>query len=91
MPHTKQQDREPYKEVVNKLTHIQFKTKGDLEYLIYCCLAIYKESRETNYVNLHDAVYAAHHAGDEFKRRYLDVREDRAANQNGEAFYGDKQ
>ncbi len=37
-----------------------------------------------NYRSLHDAVYAIIHAGEEVKRRYLDVEEDRAIKRNGD-------
>jgi len=58
--------------------------KGDLEYCLYKLLVKYMSTREKNYSNLHDAVYAAAHVSDEFRRRYLDKREDVAQETNGD-------
>ena len=37
-----------------------------------------------NYSNLHDATYACQHVSDEFRRRFLDKREDQAMQINGD-------
>lgn len=43
-------------------------------------------TKEFCYDNLHDTVYAAIHAGEEYKRRYLDPREDGAKERNGDIY-----
>lgn len=62
----------------------RIETKGDLEYLIFLLMKKYMETRENRYTTLHDCVYAAIHAGEEFKRRFLDVREEQALKKNGD-------
>lgn len=42
------------------------------------------EDKEKRYSTLHDCTYAAQHCADEFRRRYLDRREDAAMNKNGD-------
>ena len=59
-------------------------TKGELEYCIFTLMKLYMEDKEKRYSTLHDCTYAAQHCADEFRRRYLDKREDRAMNQNGD-------
>jgi len=59
-------------------------SKGILEYCVFKLLKFYMKSREFRYSDLHDATYACIHAGDEFKRRYLDKREDDAIKENGD-------
>jgi hypothetical protein len=44
----------------------------------------YYAAREWNYTNLHDCCYAAQHCADEFRRRFLDKREDAARVENGD-------
>ena len=44
----------------------------------------YMSTRDFRYSNLHDCVYAAIHCGDEFRRLYLDVRENQARESNGD-------
>ena len=54
------------------------------EYLIFVLLLKFISTREKRYSTLHDATYGCIHAGEEFKRRYLDVREDYAKEENGD-------
>jgi len=82
MPYIEPHIRPFYDGVLNEIQEI--KTKGDLEYCIFKLLLAYMKTRKGNYTNLHDAVYAAIHAGEEFKRRLLDVREDAAIELNGD-------
>ena len=42
------------------------------------------KTKPYKYSDLHDCVYAAQHCADEFRRRYLDKREDRARKENGD-------
>ena len=41
-------------------------------------------TRDARYSTLHDCVYAVQHTADEFKRRFLDKREDDAREINGD-------
>lgn len=59
-------------------------TKGDLEYIIFALMKKYMSSREYKYSTLHDCVYSVAHVSDEFRRRYLDKREDQARETNGD-------
>jgi hypothetical protein len=59
-------------------------TKGELEYCIFSLMVKYYAAREWNYTNLHDCCYAAQHCADEFRRRFLDKREDAARVENGD-------
>ena len=42
------------------------------------------KDKEPRYSNYHDTTYSAIHCGDEYRRRYLDVREDGAIQENGD-------
>ena len=85
MPYIKQSDREKYNKVTDALYLAkEIETKGDLEYLVFKLMIKYMNSREARYSTLHDCVYAVQHASDEFRRRYLDKREDEALNINGD-------
>lgn len=82
MPYIVKEKRDIYDQVLNQLRIIE--TKGDLEYCIFKLLKIYMTNKTVNYSNLHDTVYAAIHAGHEYERRYLDVRENQAMGKNGD-------
>jgi hypothetical protein len=84
MPYIKKEDREKYDVALNQIQEIH--TKGDLEYCIFKLMQTYMSTRSVRYSNLHDTVYASVHCGDEFRRRYLDVREDVAREDNGDVF-----
>lgn len=47
-------------------------------------MKIYMANRENRYSTLHDCSYAVQHASDEFRRRYLDARENLAMTENGD-------
>ena len=81
MPYIKQEDRVNFDQVLNGLP--PFTTKGELEYCIYSMMKRYAAGRAFNYSNLHDATYAAHHCADEFRRNFLDYREEEAEYTNG--------
>lgn len=85
MPHINYNQREKYEKIISALKNTQIETKGDLEYIVYNVIKQYMSTRGYRYSNLHDAVYGAIHAGEEFKRLYLDKREDEAISINGEA------
>ena len=82
MPYVKQSDRTKYEKMIVSCPNIS--SKGELEYIIYCLMKIYMIDKEYRYSTLHDCVYACIHAGEEFKRRYLDKREDEAIKENGD-------
>ena len=82
MPYIKKELRGHYDIIIDNLPKIE--NKGDLEYCIFKLIKKYMSTREYRYSNLHEAVYAAIHAGEEFKRRYLDLREDKAVIENGD-------
>jgi hypothetical protein len=82
MPYIKQGDRVKFNEVLSELP--PFTTKGELEYCIFYLMKEYMTTRDFNYSNLHDTVYAAIHCGDEYRRRFLDKREDDANLTNGD-------
>lgn len=81
MPYIEEQLRSRY-EVLNSLPEIS--TKGELEYCIFKLMKVYMSTRSYKYTNLHDTVYAAAHCADEFRRRFLDGREDTAIIENGD-------
>lgn len=68
----------------SKLDNLVIKGKGELEYCIYKLLKRYMVDKSYTYTYLHDAVYGAVHAAEEFKRRNLDIREDKALQENGD-------
>jgi hypothetical protein len=82
MPYISQDKREKYRDKL--LTISKIETKGELEYCIFLLMKIYMLDKEYKYSNLHDTVYAAQHCADEFRRRYLDIREDTAIETNGD-------
>lgn len=82
MPYIKNENRIPYKKMIDLLPEI--KTKGDLEYIVFSVMKKFMKTRAFRYSTLHDCVYAVIHTGEEFKRRYLDKREDDAKKQNGD-------
>lgn len=79
-----QKERSQYDNIRLEIERTPIQTKGDLEYLIYSLMRQYMATRENRYSNLHDTVYAAMHCADEYRRRYLDKREDEAIAANGD-------
>lgn len=84
MPYVKQEDREKYRYLKETIIKHPIETKGDLEYLVFELMKQYMSTREARYSTLHDCVYGVQHASDEFRRRYLDKREDEAKDKNGD-------
>ena len=82
MPYIKKELRGGYDIIIDNLPKIE--NKGDLEYCIFKLIKKYMSNREYRYSTLHEAVYATIHAGEEFKRRYLDERENQAIVENGD-------
>lgn len=85
MPYIKGEDRLKYIDIYKEIEKLkEITTKGDLEYLIALLQQKYMSTREQRYSTLHDCTYATIHAGDEFRRRFLDKREDEAREINGD-------
>ncbi len=82
MPYIKAELREKYKKIIQQIQQID--NKGDLEYCVFLLQNIYMRTREFRYSTLHDCVYAVQHCADEFRRRFLDKREDEARGKNGD-------
>jgi hypothetical protein len=82
MPYIDPKERDFFDQELNKIPTIS--TKGQLEYCIFKLMKTYMSAREFRYSVLHDIVYAAQHCADEFRRRYLDKREDKAREDNGD-------
>ena len=82
MPYIKPEDRINFYEMFKWCPEI--KTKGELEFLIFKLMKKYMENKEYRYSTLHDCTYAVMHCADEFRRRFLDKREDEAMTTNGD-------
>ena len=82
MPYIKKNDRTKFDKVLNNLPELE--TKGELEYVVYKIMKRFMRNREFRYTPLHACVYAVMHCADEFRRRFLDKREDDARNNNGD-------
>jgi hypothetical protein len=82
MPYIQPINRPQYEDVLRGLPIIQ--TKGDLEFCIFYLMRKFMWSRTPRYSTLHEAAYAATHCADEFRRRFLDAREDEARRENGD-------
>jgi len=85
MPYIRQEDRNKYGEILHSLKRLpEITSKGDLEFLIFLLMKKYMSTKESRYTTLHDCTYAAAHCSDEFRRRFLDKREDSALDENGD-------
>ena len=82
MPYIKKENRQKYDEVLREMPY--FQNKGELEYVIFYLMRQYMTNKEYRYSILHDCTYAAQHCADEFRRRYLDKRENEARETNGD-------
>ena len=82
MPYIEEDRRRQYNIIIDNLSKIE--TKGDLEYIVFKLMKKFMKTREYRYTPLHECVYAVMHCADEFRRRYLDKREDKAREDNGD-------
>lgn len=82
MPYIEEDNRDRYNKALERIPEIR--SKGDLEYCIFYLQKLFMSSRSWRFSNIHEAVYGAIHCGDEFRRRYLDKREDQARETNGD-------
>ena len=87
MPYVDKNSRDKYKEVDKAIASLdKIETKGDLEYLVFRLMIKFMATREKRYSTLHDTVYAVQHCADEYRRRFLDKREDEARESNGDIY-----
>ena len=87
MPYVDKNSRDKYKDVDKAISQIsEITTKGDLEYLVFRLMVKFMATREKRYSTLHDVVYAVAHCSDEYRRRFLDKREDEARESNGDIY-----
>lgn len=82
MPYIKQDCREQYDKHLVNLPIIS--SKGELEYIVFSLMKQYMSTRNETYSDLHDCTYAVQHCADEFRRRFLDDRENIARENNGD-------
>ena len=82
MPYIEENQRKHYDDQLKYIGSID--SKGELEYCIFYLLKLYMKDKEHRYSILHDCCYAAMHCADEFRRRYLDKRENTARLKNGD-------
>jgi len=82
MPYIKKEFRGKYDLIIDNLPEIE--GKGDLEYIVFKIMKKFMSTREFRYSTLHEVVYAIMHCSDEYRRRYLDKREDSALKDNGD-------
>jgi hypothetical protein len=82
MPYIPKKDRIKYERTLESLVPIT--NKGELEFCIFKLMKLYMWDKEVRYSTLHDTAYAAIHCGDEFRRRFLDPREDEVKLTNGD-------
>ena len=85
MPHINEEQKKKYRALIEEISFTTIHEKGDLEFLVFILIKQFMLTREHRYATLHDAVYATIHSAEEYKRLYLDKREDEAINKNGEA------
>jgi len=82
MPYIIPEERGRFDDVIDRLPIVG--NKGELEYILFSIMVRYMGDRPIKYSTLHDTVYAAAHCADEFRRRFLDKREDEARAANGD-------
>jgi len=82
MPYISKDKRVKYLLILDHFPKIP--DKGELEYCIFKLMKHYMSDKDARYNQLHDTVYAAQHCADEFRRRFLDERENKAIIENGD-------
>ena len=82
MPYIDKSMRKIFDKVLDEMPF--FHTKGNLEYCIFKLMIKMKEEKKWCYSDLHDITYSAQHCADEFRRRFLDERENQARETNGD-------
>ncbi len=82
MPYITKEMRGKYDAYLDSIYRID--TKGELEYCIFKLMKKYMKDKDFRYSTLHDCTYAVQHCADEFRRRFLDKRENEARETNGD-------
>ena len=82
MPYIAKETRQHYESILEQLPLIE--QKGILEFCIFKLMQLYRKHHVENYTELHNCCYATQHCADEFRRRFLDKREDAALLENGD-------
>jgi len=82
MPYIETEKRPQFDRFLDRIEVIG--TKGDLEYCLFKLMLVFMADKPRRFLTLSDATYAAIHVGDEFRRRFLDVRENAARKKNGD-------
>jgi hypothetical protein len=82
MPYIEPKERPQFDKFLDQIPVI-FK-KGQLEYCVAKLMNIYMKDKEKTYTEWHNCVYAVQHCSDEYRRRFLDKREDYAKDKNGD-------
>jgi len=84
MPYIEKGRKEIFNKHLEGLMDSSHIVKGDLTYCIFKIGLEYMKSRDVNYQNLSDCVSAMNDSANEFRRRFLDVYEDRKILENGD-------
>lgn len=85
MPYVDQESRDKYFHLTTEIDKLdEISSKGDLEFIVFYLMKKFMKTRQVRYATLHEVVYAVIHAGEEYKRRFLDKREDEALFNNGD-------
>lgn len=84
MPYIKVKDRLKFASLLGAIDITKIDTKGELEYIIFYIMKHYMRDKDYRYSTLHDCTYAVQHCSDEFRRRFLDTRENEALSENGD-------
>ena len=84
MPYITKENRKKYNNITDIIANANIENKGDLEYLVFSLMVQFMKTREKRYSTLHEVVYAVAHCADEYRRRFLDKREDEAREINGD-------
>ena len=82
MPYIKQEYRPKFDKILNQIPLMN--DKGELEYCVFKLMRLYMKQlkRQYTYTFIHEVVYAVMHCADEFRRRFLDKRENEAIEKN---------
>jgi hypothetical protein len=85
MPYISKNEREKYLPLLLEIQKLpDIPDKGSLEFILFTIMLKYMSNKEQRYSILHDCTYAAQHVSDEFRRRFLDIRENYAREVNGD-------
>jgi hypothetical protein len=82
MPYILPEERERFDNAIDQMPIMG--NKGELEYVLFSLMVRYMGDRPVKYSTLSDCTYAAMHCADEFRRRFLDQRENEARIANGD-------